>query len=187
MGEMLKIALAGNPNTGKSTVFNALTGLKQHTGNWSGKTVGSAMGSFSLGEKEVTLYDLPGIYSLFSDSAEECEAKKFICFERPDVTMVILDATSLERNLPLGLQVIEMTEKVVFCLNLQDEAQKRGIHIDCKKLEQLTGVPVIPMAARQDVGIEALKDVLKEMAGGNLQPKPLRTDFFASFPKTYDY
>ena len=121
----LRIALAGNPNTGKSTVFNALTGLKQHTGNWSGKTVGNAVGYFSLNDWQVELYDLPGIYSLFSESAEERAAKDFICYEKPDITVVVLDATSLERNLPLGLQIMELTKNVVFCLNLTDEAEKK--------------------------------------------------------------
>ena len=139
----LRIALAGNPNTGKSTVFNALTGLKQHTGNWSGKTVGNAVGYFTLNDWRAELYDLPGIYSLFSESAEEKMAKDFICYEDPDITVVVLDATSLERNLPLGLQVMELTKNVVFCLNLMDEAEKKGIRINKYRLQEMTGVPVI--------------------------------------------
>lgn len=187
MGESVKIALAGNPNTGKSTVFNALTGLKQHTGNWSGKTVTYAVGHFSLGAQMVELYDLPGIYSLFSDRAEECEAKEFICFEQPDVTIVILDATSLARNLPLGLQIMEMTDRVVFCLNLQDEALKKGIHIDCEKLESLIGVPVVPMAARQGQGLDVLKKKIGEIVEGSVGFKAIKTDFFALYPETYGY
>lgn len=175
----LRIALAGNPNTGKSTVFNALTGLKQHTGNWSGKTVGNAVGYFSLNDWQVELYDLPGIYSLFSESAEERAAKDFICYETCDVVVVVLDATSLERNLPLGLQVMELTKNVVFCLNLMDEAKKKGISIDHKLLQQLTGVPVIPMAARDGIGLTELKRMILGIAEGHrrIEPKGIDWDF----------
>ena len=159
----LYMALAGNPNTGKSTVFNALTGLNQHTGNWAGKTVGNAIGEFSLEEFQVSLYDLPGVYSLFSDSAEETEAKEFLCRECCDVVLVVLDATALERNLPLALQIMELQERVVFCLNLMDEAEKKGIAVDVKKLETLTGVPVVPMAARQGEGLAELKALLVQI------------------------
>ena len=141
--KQLRIALAGNPNTGKSTVFNALTGLKQHTGNWSGKTVGNAVGYFSLGDWEVALYDLPGIYSLFSESAEERAAKDFICYEEPDMVVVVLDATSLERNLPLGLQVMELTRNVVFCLNLTDEAEKKGITVNHGRLQEMPALVML--------------------------------------------
>ena len=176
----LRIALAGNPNTGKSTVFNALTGLKQHTGNWSGKTVGNTVGYFSLGEWQGELYDLPGIYSLFSESAEEKAAKDFICYENPDITIVILDATSLERNLTLGLQVMELTKQVVFCLNLMDEAKKKGISIDHKALQERTGVPVVPMAAREGVGLTELKQLLLGIAEGHrcIRPKGLEWEKF---------
>ena len=173
----LRIALAGNPNTGKSTVFNALTGLKQHTGNWSGKTVGNAVGRFSLWDWEVELYDLPGIYSLFSESAEERAAKDFICYENPDITVVVLDATSLERNLPLGLQIMELTKNVVFCLNLTDEAEKKGITINHKLLQELTGVPVIPMAAREGIGLTELKRMLLRIAEGHRRIHPKGIDW----------
>ena len=173
----LRIALAGNPNTGKSTVFNALTGLKQHTGNWSGKTVGNAVGYFSLHDWQAELYDLPGIYSLFSESAEERAAKEFICYEAPDITVVVLDATSLERNLPLGLQIMELTKNVVFCLNLMDEAKKKGIAIDHEQLQKITGVPVIPMAARSGVGLTELKRLLLGIAEGHRRIVPRGIDW----------
>lgn len=180
----LRIALAGNPNTGKSTVFNALTGLKQHTGNWSGKTVGHAVGRFSLGDWEAELVDLPGIYSLFSESAEERAAKDFICRENPDMVVVVLDATSLERNLPLGLQIMELTKNVVFCLNLTDEAQKKGIFVNKDLLQELTGVPVIPMAARAGIGLMELKRVLLGIAEGHRRIRPKGIDWSAFLPET---
>ncbi|MBR5270062.1 MAG: 50S ribosome-binding GTPase, partial [Anaerotignum sp.] len=184
----LRIALAGNPNTGKSTVFNALTGLKQHTGNWSGKTVGNAVGYFSLNDWQVALYDLPGIYSLFSESAEEKMAKDFICYENPDIAVVVLDATSLERNLPLGLQVAELTKNVVFCLNLMDEAEKKGIRINKYRLQEMTGVPVIPMAAREGIGLTELKRMILGIAEGHrrIHPKGIRWEDFAPIAET-DY
>lgn len=180
----LRIALAGNPNTGKSTVFNGLTGLKQHTGNWAGKTVGNAVGHFSIGEREVELIDLPGIYSLFSDSAEERAAKEFLCYEEPDMALVILDATSLERNLPLGLQVMEWMKQVIFCLNLTDEAKKKGIFVDAARLEELTGVPVVEMAARQGEGLAELKTLLLEVAEGHRKIRPKGLDWDAFAPET---
>lgn len=119
------VALAGNPNTGKSTVFNALTGLHQHTGNWPGKTVVNARGEFSFKNTDCILVDLPGTYSLFATSSEEEVARDFICFGEPDVTVVVTDATCLERNLNLVYQVMELTDKVILCVNLIDEAKKK--------------------------------------------------------------
>jgi Fe2+ transport system protein B len=124
------IALAGNPNTGKSTVFNELTGLRQHTGNWPGKTVTRAQGEFTYKDKQFTVIDLPGTYSLLASSAEELIARDFICFTRPAATVVVTDATNLERNLNLVLQVMELTDRVVICVNLMDEARRKNISIN---------------------------------------------------------
>src|SRR3989339_2138794 len=140
------IALAGNPNTGKSTVFNYLTGLKQHTGNWPGKTVTRAEGGFEYNEKKFKLVDLPGTYSLLSTSTDEEVARDFILFGQPDVTIVVADATRLERNLNLVLQILEITEKAVVCLNLIDEGKRHGIVVDERALMRALGVPVIPTA-----------------------------------------
>ncbi|MDD3074162.1 MAG: FeoB small GTPase domain-containing protein, partial [Eubacteriales bacterium] len=119
------IALAGNPNTGKSTVFNSLTGMNQHTGNWPGKTVATAQGRYQYGDDNYLLVDLPGTYSLLSASVEEEVARDFICFGQPDVTVVVADATCLERNLNLILQILEITDRVVVCVNLMDEAKRK--------------------------------------------------------------
>ena len=128
------VALAGNPNTGKSTVFNNLTGLKQHTGNWPGKTVTRAEGGFEFNEKKYKLIDLPGTYSLLSTSTDEEIARDFILFGQPDVTIVVVDATRLERNLNLVLQVLEITDRAIVCLNLMDEARRRDIEVDDRAL-----------------------------------------------------
>lgn len=154
------IALCGNPNTGKSTVFNTLTGLKQHTGNWPGKTVCSARGDFSYNDKEYALIDLPGTYSLFAASQEEIVARDFVCFEKPDAVIVVADATSLERNLNLVFQVMELTDNVILCINLIDEAKKKGIFIDKDILEKELGIPVVLTAARSNIGIGNLLDTL---------------------------
>ena len=152
------IALAGNPNVGKSTIFNTLTHMHQHTGNWSGKTVSNAKGRYIKNDIEYTIYDLPGTYSLISHSKEEEVARDFICFEKPDVTIVVCDAVCLERNLNLVLQILEITNNVVVCINLIDEAKKKQIEIDLEKLEQLLKVPVVATSARQNIGINELLD-----------------------------
>ena len=168
------VALAGNPNTGKSTVFNALTGLRQHTGNWPGKTVVRAEGGFLYGEKRYKLVDLPGTYSLLSTSADEEVARDFILFGQPSVTIVVVDATRLERNLNLALQVLGITDRVVIALNLMDEAKRHGLHVDERRLARDLGVPVVPMAARQGEGVQDLLKAVAEMASGAAVTRPHR-------------
>jgi ferrous iron transport protein B len=168
------VALAGNPNTGKSTVFNALTGLRQHTGNWPGKTVTRAEGVFQHGGKRIRLVDLPGTYSLQAGSTDEEVARDFLLFGRPDVTIVVLDATRLERNLPLAMQIMEITNRVVVCLNLMDEARRHGIAVDPAKLEGELGVPVVATSARRAEGVPELLDQLLAVASGVRTPRPFR-------------
>lgn len=160
------IALAGNPNTGKSTVFNSLTGLNQHTGNWPGKTVTNARGRYQYGREKYLLVDLPGTYSLLATSVEEEVARDFICFGRPQVTVVVADATSLERNLNLILQILEITDRVVVCVNLMDEARRKKIQVDLPGLERELGVPVVGTSARKGEGLDALKEAVAKMAAG---------------------
>ena len=152
------IALAGNPNVGKSTVFNSLTGLNQHTGNWPGKTVSNAKGFFCHKDRNFAVYDLPGTYSLLASSVEEEVARDFICFGNPDVTVVVADATCLERNLNLVLQVLEASKNTVVCVNLLDEAKKKKIHVDLDELSKWLKVPVVGTSARAGRGIKELMD-----------------------------
>jgi ferrous iron transport protein B len=168
------VALAGNPNTGKSTVFNAVTGLRQHTGNWPGKTVARAEGGYDHEGKRVKVVDLPGTYSLQAGSEDEEVARDFILFGQPDVTVAVVDATRLERNLNLVLQILEITDRVVICLNLMDEARRHGIGIDVGRLEQELGVPVIPSVARRGVGIPDLIEAIAGVASGQLRTQPYR-------------
>ena len=168
------VALAGNPNTGKSTVFNALTGLRQHTGNWPGKTVTRAEGGFEYGGDRYKLVDLPGTYSLLSSSLDEETARDFILFGRPDVTVIVVDATRLERNLNLALQVLEITDRAVVCLNLMDEARRKGLTVDARRLARDLGVPVVATAARSGEGLEELNRVVAEVATGAYRCRPRR-------------
>lgn len=168
------VALAGNPNTGKSTVFNALTGLRQHTGNWPGKTVTRAEGGFQYKGARFKLVDLPGTYSLLSTSPDEEVARDFVLFGRPDVTVIVVDATRLERNLNLTLQILEITDRAVVCLNLMDEAKRHGLEIDERALSRDLGVPVVPTAARFNQGLEQLLETLSKMAKGEIPVRPHR-------------
>ncbi|RMH73782.1 MAG: ferrous iron transport protein B [Gemmatimonadetes bacterium] len=168
------VALAGNPNTGKSTVFNKLTGLKQHTGNWPGKTVSRAEGGFSQAGKTYKLIDLPGTYSLLSASVDEEIARDFLLFGQPDCTIVVVDATVLERNLNLVLQILEITGKVVVCLNLMDEAKRRGIEVDHRKLAKELGVPVVPTVAQTGDGLHLLVQAVSEVVNGRIRTNPRR-------------
>jgi len=168
------VALAGNPNTGKSTVFNALTGLRQHVGNWPGKTVARAEGGFTFSGKKYKLVDLPGTYSLLSTSVEEEIARDFILFGQPNVTVVVVDATRLERNLNLTLQILEITPHVVVALNLIDEAERHGIRIDERHLSRKLGVPVVPMAARRMQGVPELLQAIDQVASGAYATHPHR-------------
>lgn len=168
------IAIAGNPNTGKSTVFNALTGLRQHTGNWPGKTVARAEGAFAYNDKKYKLVDLPGTYSLLSTSQDEEVARNFILFGKPDVTIIVADACRLERNLNLVLQILEITDKAVLCLNLMDEAERNEIEIDTRMLARELGIPVVATSARYQRGIQELIQTVGEIASGKLVCKPRR-------------
>ena len=162
------IALAGNPNVGKSTVFNALTGLHQHTGNWSGKTVGTAEGRFRRGKKEIRLVDLPGAYSLTADSAEEEVARDFLCFEHPDAAVVVCDACCLERNLIFAIQVAQIIPKTMLCVNMMDEARHRGIKIDLDALSKETGIPAVGVSAARYEGLDELEENMIKLVEGRL-------------------
>ncbi|WP_415306173.1 ferrous iron transport protein B [Clostridium perfringens] len=154
------VALAGNPNVGKSTVFNALTGLNQHTGNWPGKTVAKAEGYYEFKDSTIKIVDLPGTYSLLSNSEEEEIARDYICFNDPDIVVVVADATSLERNLNLFIQISEITEKAILCVNLTDEAEKNNIKIDLDLLSKELNANLVSSSARNGVGIEELKEAI---------------------------
>ncbi len=168
------VALAGNPNTGKSTVFNSLTGLKQHTGNWPGKTVARAEGGYIYGGNRYKIVDLPGAYSLLSTSADEEIARNFILFGQPDVTIIVVDATRLERNLNLVIQVLEITDRAVLCVNLIDEAKRHGIEINNRSLAKKLGIPVVLTAARQKEGIKDLIAAVNDVASGKYKCNPYR-------------
>lgn len=167
------VALAGNPNTGKSTLFNALTGLRQHTGNWPGKTVTRLEGAFEAGGRRYRLVDLPGTYSLVATSPDEQVARDFLLFHRPEVTVVVLDATRLERNLNFALQVLEVTPRVVICVNLMDEARRIGLQIDLAGLARVLQVPVVGTSVRHGEGLDLLVAAISQMIEGRTPvPEP---------------
>ena len=164
------VALAGNPNVGKSTIFNSLTGMHQHTGNWTGKTVANATGKATIKNKEFTFVDIPGTYSIMSNSEEEEIARDYICFGNPDATVVVVDSTCLERNLNLVFQIMEITDNIIVCVNLLDEAEKKKIKINLKKLEELLGVPVVGTIARDKNTLENLKNTIYKVCEGKIIP-----------------
>ena len=171
------IALAGNPNVGKSTLFNALTGLKQHTGNWTGKTVSSAFGKYTYSNDKYTVADLPGTYSLLVSSKEEAQARNFLLENSPDAVVVVVDATCLERNLNLVLQILEITDKVVVCVNLLDEAAKKKIEVNIKQLSQCLGVPVVGMCAKSGKGIKQLKEAVANIIQSKTEISPVKIEY----------
>ena len=185
--DKIKIGLVGNPNVGKSTVFNALTGMKQHTGNWPGKTVESAFGEFEYKNKKVEICDLPGTYSLVSHSKEEEVTRDFICKEKYDGIVIVCDAVCLERNLNLVLQVLDITKNVIVCVNLIDEAKKKKIKIDYNQLSKLLGVAVIPVCARKKFGLKELQESIIGFEKSNKKVEKIKLEKLNKGEQTVSY
>ena len=173
------IALAGNPNVGKSTIFNSITGMHQHTGNWPGKTVANATGKNNYKGTELLWVDIPGTYSIMSHSEEEEIARDYICFGNPDATVVVVDATCLERNLNLVFQIMEITDNVVVCVNLLDEAKRKKIKIDLKELSNQLGVPVVGTTARKKRTLNHLLETVYKVCRHDIIPKPNKIEYKA--------
>ena len=180
------VALAGNPNVGKSTIFNALTGSNQHTGNWPGKTVSNAQGYCKTAAHGYVLVDIPGTYSLMAHSAEEAVARNFICFGAPDAVVVVCDATCLERNLNLVLQTLEIADNAVVCVNLMDEAKRKGICIDTARLAARLGVPVISTTARKKADLHRLMQAVDETVDRKTPQRPLTVSYPAPIEKAVE-
>jgi len=180
------VALAGNPNTGKSTVFNALTGLRQHVGNWPGKTVARLEGRWSHEGRSFRVVDLPGTYSLLSDSPEEEIARDFILTAEPDCVVVVADATCLERNLNLAFQIMEITPHVVLCLNLMDQAKAKGISVDTERLRELLGVPAVPICARRRRDVARLGQWIDRVACHRVSPQPVHVRYEGRLEQALD-
>ena len=177
MTKEITVAVAGNPNAGKTTLFNTLTGSRQHVGNWPGVTVEKIIGSYLYGDYRVRLVDLPGVYSLTAYSMDEVVARNFILEDKPDVVIDIVDATNLERNLYLTAQLIEMEVKLVVVLNMMDMADSRGYKIDIERLSSLLGAPVIPMVATRKEGINTLRQIIIDVYEGKVQLKRIHLNY----------
>ncbi|NLH00559.1 MAG: ferrous iron transporter B, partial [Clostridiales bacterium] len=177
------VALAGNPNVGKSTVFNSLTGLRQHTGNWPGKTVSNACGQYCFRGRNYTIVDIPGTYSLLANSAEEEIARDFICFGNPDAVVVVADSTCLERNLYLLLQILEITDRVGLCVNLMDEAKKKKIDINLELLSLKLGIPVVGTSARSGKGLNRLLEAVASVTQEPPKNDPLKVSYGTTIEK----